>query len=166
MRVDRPARSTAEICTNRLRNWDFDIIVAAWAKSLTPGNEQREYWGSHASNTPGSRNLVGISNKAIDALIDHMVFAANRDELVAATRALDRVLLAVVDQTYRANAEAARPQAQMATPTLRSRRRYWTHFTGTDDEGSPFPSLLEEFFGLVADAFEVRVQEATVLQFD
>ena len=78
---------------NRLRNWDFDIIVAAWAESLTPCNEQREYWGSHASNTPGSRNLVGISNKAIDALIDHMVFAANRDELVAATRALDRVLL-------------------------------------------------------------------------
>ena len=78
---------------NRLRNWDFDIIVAAWAESLTPGNEQREYWGSHASNTPGSRNLVGISDKAIDALIDQVVFAASRDELVAATRALDRVLL-------------------------------------------------------------------------
>ena len=76
------------------------------------------------------------------------------------------LLLAVVDQTYRANAEAARPQAQMATPTLRSRRRYRTPFTGTDDEGSPFPSLLEEFFGLVADAFEARVQELTVLQFD
>jgi microcin C transport system substrate-binding protein len=78
---------------NRLRNWEFDIIIAAWPESLTPGNEQRDYWGSRAANTPGSRNLVGIADKAIDALIDRVVFAIDRDELVAATRALDRVLL-------------------------------------------------------------------------
>ena len=78
---------------NRLRNWDFDIVVAAWDKSLTPGNEQRDYWGSRAANTPGSRNIVGIADKAIDELIDRVVFAADREELVAATRALDRVLL-------------------------------------------------------------------------
>jgi len=78
---------------NRLRNWEFEIIVAAWDESLTPGNEQRVYWGSRAANTQGSRNLVGIANKAIDALIDRIVVAAHRDELVAATRALDRVLL-------------------------------------------------------------------------
>lgn len=78
---------------NRLRNWEFEIVVAAWDESLTPGNEQRDYWGSRAANTPGSRNLIGIADQAIDALIDRVVFAANRDELVAATRALDRVLL-------------------------------------------------------------------------
>jgi microcin C transport system substrate-binding protein len=78
---------------NRLRNWEFDIVIAAWEESLTPGNEQRDYWGSRAASTPGSRNLVGIADKAIDALIDRVVFATDRDELVAATRALDRVLL-------------------------------------------------------------------------
>jgi microcin C transport system substrate-binding protein len=65
----------------------------AWDESLTPGNEQRDYWGSHAANTPGSRNLVGIADKAVDELIDRVVFAVDREELVAATRALDRVLL-------------------------------------------------------------------------
>jgi microcin C transport system substrate-binding protein len=78
---------------NRLRNWEFEIVVAAWDQSLTPGNEQRDYWGSRAAETPGSRNLIGITDKAIDALIDRVVFADDRDELVAATRALDRVVL-------------------------------------------------------------------------
>jgi microcin C transport system substrate-binding protein len=78
---------------NRLRQWDFDIIVASWTESLSPGNEQRNYWGSRAATTPGSRNLVGIMNPAIDALIDHIVFASSRADLVAATKALDRVLL-------------------------------------------------------------------------
>jgi microcin C transport system substrate-binding protein len=78
---------------NRLREWDFDIVVANWLESLTPGSEQRDYWGSAAADTPGSRNLVGIKNPAIDALIERIVFAGNRDELVAATKALDRVLL-------------------------------------------------------------------------
>jgi microcin C transport system substrate-binding protein len=78
---------------NRLRNWDFDIIVATWPESLSPGNEQRDYWGSRAADTPGSRNYIGIKNPAVDALIDRIVFAKDRAELVAATRALDRVLL-------------------------------------------------------------------------
>lgn len=78
---------------NRLRNWEFDIIVAAWSESLTPGNEQRDYWGSRAANSTGSQNLVGIANKAVDTLIDRVVFAPDRGELVAATRALDRLLL-------------------------------------------------------------------------
>jgi microcin C transport system substrate-binding protein len=78
---------------NRLRNWDFDIIVATWPESLSPGNEQRDYWGSRAADTPGSRNYIGIKNPAVDALIDRIVFAKDRSELVAATRALDRVLL-------------------------------------------------------------------------
>ncbi len=78
---------------NRLRQWDFDIITAVWYESLSPGNEQRGYWGSEAADQPGSRNLIGIRNAAIDKLIDRVIFAKNRPELVAATRALDRVLL-------------------------------------------------------------------------
>jgi microcin C transport system substrate-binding protein len=79
--------------TNRLRDWDFDIIVAVWQTSLTPGNEQQDYWGSRSSDVPGSANMIGIRNPAVDALVDRIVFADNRDDLVAATRALDRVLL-------------------------------------------------------------------------
>jgi len=78
---------------NRLRNWEFDIVVAAWPESLTPGNEQRDYWGSRAANTPGSQNLIGIADDAIDTLIDHVISATDRPALVAATHALDRVLL-------------------------------------------------------------------------
>src|SRR5262245_19031946 len=78
---------------NRLRNWDFDMIIGTWPESLSPGNEQRDYWGSQAADTPGSRNYIGIKNPAVDALIERVIFAKNRAELVAATRALDRVLL-------------------------------------------------------------------------
>jgi microcin C transport system substrate-binding protein len=78
---------------NRLRQWDFDIITGSWGQSLSPGNEQRGYWGSQAADRPGSRNLVGIKNPAIDALIERVIFTKDRAELVAATKALDRVLL-------------------------------------------------------------------------
>jgi len=78
---------------NRLRNWDFDIVVASWEETLTPGNELRDYWGSRAAATPGSRNLIGIADKAVDLLIDRVVYATDRAEQVAATHALDRVLL-------------------------------------------------------------------------
>lgn len=78
---------------NRKRKFDYDIIIASWPESLSPGNEQREYWGSQAADAPGSMNLIGIKNPAVDALIDKVIFAKGRDELVAATKALDRVLL-------------------------------------------------------------------------
>jgi microcin C transport system substrate-binding protein len=78
---------------NRLRSWDFDIITASWGQSLSPGNEQRGFWGSQAADQAGSRNYVGIKNEAIDALIERVIFAKSREELVAATKALDRVLL-------------------------------------------------------------------------
>ena len=78
---------------NRLREWDFDIVVANWQESLTPGNEQRDYWGSGSAEQHGSRNIIGIKDPAIDSLIDRIIFASTRDEIVAATRALDRVLL-------------------------------------------------------------------------
>jgi microcin C transport system substrate-binding protein len=78
---------------NRLRSFDFDITVVVWSQSLSPGNEQREYFGSEAADRAGSRNLPGIKNPAVDTLIDHIIFAKSRPELVAASRALDRVLL-------------------------------------------------------------------------
>jgi microcin C transport system substrate-binding protein len=78
---------------NRLRQWDYDIITAVWGESLSPGNEQRGQWGSRAADQPGSRNLVGIKNPVIDALIERLIFATSRADLIAATKALDRVLL-------------------------------------------------------------------------
>jgi microcin C transport system substrate-binding protein len=78
---------------NRLRNWDFDIITMSRGESLSPGNEQRAYWGSQAADQAGSPNLIGIKNPAVDAMIDAVIFAKSRDDLVAATQALDRVLL-------------------------------------------------------------------------
>jgi microcin C transport system substrate-binding protein len=78
---------------NRERNRDFDIMTNLWGESLSPGNEQRGYWGSQAADQPGSENLVGIKDPAIDTLIDRVIFAKDRAELVAATKALDRVLL-------------------------------------------------------------------------
>lgn len=78
---------------NRLDKFDFDIVVSSWRQSLSPGNEQRDFWGSEAANRSGSRNLVGIKDPAIDHLIDKVIYATDRVELEAATRALDRVLL-------------------------------------------------------------------------
>ena len=78
---------------NRLRSWDFDVVVNSWPESLSPGNEQREFWGSQAADMPGSRNLIGIKDAAIDKLIERVIFATDREDLVAATKALDRVLL-------------------------------------------------------------------------
>ncbi|MCP4614979.1 MAG: ABC transporter substrate-binding protein [Bradyrhizobium sp.] len=78
---------------NRIRSFDFDMIIDQWGQSLSPGNEQREFWGSAAANAPGSRNTIGIKNPAVDALIEKVIFAENRETLVAASRALDRVLL-------------------------------------------------------------------------
>jgi len=78
---------------NRLRSFDFDMIIDQWGQSLSPGNEQREFWGSQAADQPGSRNTIGIKSPVIDALIEKVIFAKDRADLVAATKALDRVLL-------------------------------------------------------------------------
>lgn len=78
---------------NRVRNFDYDIITDVWGQSLSPGNEQRDFWGSQSADVPGSRNSIGIKNPVVDKLIDKIIFADNRETLVAATRALDRVLL-------------------------------------------------------------------------
>lgn len=77
----------------RTQDFDFDIIWNGWSQSLSPGNEQREYWGSESADRKGSRNLAGIKNPAIDALIEKLIFSPTRQELIAATKALDRVLM-------------------------------------------------------------------------
>jgi microcin C transport system substrate-binding protein len=79
---------------NRLRRFDFDVTTKLWPQSLSPGNEQRDFFGSRAADRPGSQNLAGIKDPAVDALIERIVYAKDREELVAASRALDRVLLA------------------------------------------------------------------------
>jgi microcin C transport system substrate-binding protein len=89
--------------TRRLDGFDYDIIVGNFAQSDSPGNEQRDYWGSEAAGREGSRNLIGIKDPAIDKLVDKVIFATSREDLIAATRALDRVLLwndFVVPQWY------------------------------------------------------------------
>ena len=92
--IDVSVRNVDDIqYENRLRDFDYDIMIATWPQSLSPGNEQRDLWSSQAADTPGSRNYVGIKNPAVDALIDRVIFAKSRSDLVAATRALDRVLL-------------------------------------------------------------------------
>ncbi len=77
----------------QIEAFDFDCIVSSWGQSLSPGNEQRAYWGSEAADRNGSRNYIGIKDPAIDGLIERLIFATNRKDLITATRALDRVLL-------------------------------------------------------------------------
>lgn len=99
----------------RVQNFDFDATTGRFPQSLSPGNEQRDYWSSEAADIPGSRNLAGIEDRVVDALVDKIIYAKDREELVATTRALDRVLLwsyFMVPQYYQ--------------PTLRY--AYWNKF--------------------------------------
>jgi microcin C transport system substrate-binding protein len=76
----------------RMETFDYDMAVVVFGESLSPGNEQREFWGSAAADEPGSRNVLGIKDKVIDELIEELIKAPDRASLVAHTRALDRVL--------------------------------------------------------------------------
>jgi len=78
---------------NRRRDFDFDMMIATFGQSESPGNEQREYWGSSAADIPGTRNFAGLKNPVVDEIIEQIISAQNRKELVFATRALDRLLL-------------------------------------------------------------------------
>jgi len=107
----------------RLRARDFDMIYSGWAQSLSPGNEQFDYFGSRAADREASRNFGGIADPAIDALIEEVVFAEDRDRLIDATRALDRVLMA--------------NQYVIPSYTARnSRIAYWNRF----DHPDPLPT--------------------------
>ncbi len=77
----------------RVNNFDYDMIMIGLPQTESPGNEQRDFWSSKAADSPGSRNYAGIKNPVVDALVDRVIFTSDREDLVAATRALDRVLL-------------------------------------------------------------------------
>ncbi|MDR3425639.1 MAG: extracellular solute-binding protein [Alphaproteobacteria bacterium] len=78
---------------NRMDDFDFDMTIGVFGQSLSPGNEQFDMWGSSKANVKGSRNLIGVHDPVVDALLEKLVHAESREELVAACRALDRVLL-------------------------------------------------------------------------
>ncbi|MEZ5857191.1 MAG: extracellular solute-binding protein [Hyphomicrobiaceae bacterium] len=78
----------------RVKSWDYDVISSRYTMGLTPGVELFNYWGSQSANSEGSRNSSGIKDPVIDALIEKVIIAKSRDELVTATRAIDRVLRA------------------------------------------------------------------------
>ncbi len=77
---------------NRTDDFDFDMVVSGWGQAESPGNEQRDYWTSAKADQKGSRNLVGIKDKAIDELVELLIAAPDRESLIQRTRALDRTL--------------------------------------------------------------------------
>jgi microcin C transport system substrate-binding protein len=74
------------------RTHDFDMVVASFGQSQSPGNEQRDYWHSETADAEGSRNIIGIKHPAVDALVEAIISAGTREDLLTATHALDRVL--------------------------------------------------------------------------
>ncbi len=83
----------ASLYERRVRNFEFDMVVSSFPESASPGNELRNMFHSVSANQPGSRNLAGIEHPVIDALIDELIAAENRQQLVLVCHALDRVLL-------------------------------------------------------------------------
>ncbi len=79
---------------NRVSDFDYDMIIGSIPQSDSPGNEQRDFWGSDKVDIKGSRNYIGIKDKSIDDLIEKIIRAKNREDLAAYTHALDRILLA------------------------------------------------------------------------
>lgn len=128
---------------NRVNNFDYDVIVSVLSQSESPGNEQRDFWSSKAADTPGSRNLAGIKDPVVDALVDKVIFARDREELVAATHALDRVLLwnfYIVPQYYRSTRWLA----------------YWNKFG--------MPEKQPEYLGADTDSWWIDPEKEKALQ--
>ncbi len=103
----------------RTDSYDYDTIVDLWGQALSPGNEQREFWGSAVADKAGGRNSIGIKDAAIDQIVELIVSAPDRESLVTRTRCLDRVL-----QWH-----------QYVIPHFRSGKElvaYWNKFTRPD----------------------------------
>ncbi|MCF6239371.1 MAG: extracellular solute-binding protein, partial [Candidatus Marinimicrobia bacterium] len=77
---------------DRVKNFDFDMVVNVYGQSQAPGNEQRDYWHSTSADRPGSRNLAGVKSSVVDKLVDAVIYAETQKDLTVACRALDRVL--------------------------------------------------------------------------
>jgi peptide/nickel transport system substrate-binding protein len=110
--IDAQVRMVDAVQFDRRRiNYDFDMIYNVWDQSLSPGNEQSFYWGSASADLPGTRNYMGVRSKAVDAMIAAILGAHSRADLVAAVRALDRVLISgtyIVPLFYRPGQWVAR----------------------------------------------------------
>tara|TARA_Y100000814_G_C12352942_1_gene407360 strand:+ start:1133 stop:2845 length:1713 start_codon:yes stop_codon:yes gene_type:complete len=78
---------------NIINDYDFDMVFGFWGVTLSPGNEQQNYWSSITANQTGGRNWAGISDPVINSLISNLQSAYTNEELVTAARALDRVLM-------------------------------------------------------------------------
>ncbi len=78
--------------TDRIQKFDYDMVVHVYGQSLSPGNEQKNYFHSESADRPGSRNLAGIKDSAVDAMVEKIVYAKTQKELTAASKALDRIL--------------------------------------------------------------------------
>jgi microcin C transport system substrate-binding protein len=78
----------------RLRSRDYDMVYFGWGESNSPGNEQLDFWGSKAADSPASENYAGIKDPAVDAIIERILLSKDRDEQMAAIHALDRVMMA------------------------------------------------------------------------
>jgi microcin C transport system substrate-binding protein len=76
----------------RTEDFDFDMIIVLFQQSLSPGNEQRDYWGSAAADTEKSQNVLGVKDPVVDEIIEGLISAPDRQSLIAHTRALDRIL--------------------------------------------------------------------------
>lgn len=125
MGIDMTVRTVDSAQMQRRQDqFDYDMIVATFPQSLSPGNEQRDYWHSTRAAVQGSRNLMGIQSPVIDALVEAIIGANSRAELITATHALDRVLLwshYVIPQWYLGKFRAA----------------YWAHL-GKPDITPPY----------------------------
>lgn len=102
----------------RLRTYDFDMMIYDWDASLSPGNEQQYYWGSAAADTQGTRNYPGIKSAAVDAMIARLLAAQTAPQFKTAARALDRALMSgnyVIPMYFQAQDRIAR-QAHLRYP--------------------------------------------------
>ena len=77
----------------RLEEFDFDMVVSNFGSIISPGNEQKNWWGSKAADQPGSMNISGVKNPIIDEIIEKLIMSENREDLIIYSRVLDRLLL-------------------------------------------------------------------------
>jgi microcin C transport system substrate-binding protein len=111
----------AALYGDRVKKFDFDMVVHVYGQSQSPGNEQRDYWSSSSADRMGSRNFAGVKSPVIDALVDKIVYAETQEELTIASHALDRVLwygYYVVPNWYLASHRLAYSRKFMQPETL------------------------------------------------
>ncbi|MER0239135.1 extracellular solute-binding protein [Fulvimarina sp. MAC8] len=131
----------------RMRNFDFEMVgMRYYPQSLSPGNEQRDYFSTQAADSPGSRNYAGVKNEAVDKLIDNIVYAESREDLVAATQAMDRVML----WEYYVVPQWNKPETWLA---------YWDKFVIPED--SPDYAGIDPFSWWTKSAAEQQAAETT-----